>query len=81
MLLSILLMSNTCGMMGFTIKINLFKHKRFKDGWCRYRIIVSSHLTVFRAVLSKSDEGVSISVVDLGEGPGGLGAPLIFRRN
>ena len=49
-------MSNTCGIMGFTIKINFFKYKRFKDGWCRYRIIVSSHLTVFHAVLTKRDD-------------------------
>ena len=31
---------------GFIIKINLFKYKRFKDGRCRYRIIVSSHLNL-----------------------------------
>ena len=67
-------MSNTCG-----IKINLFKYKRFKDGWCRYQIIVSSHLTVFRAVLSKSDD-FNFSC-GLGEGPGGSGPPLIFRPN
>ena len=29
---------------GFTTKINLFKYKRFKDGKCRYKSIVSSHL-------------------------------------
>ena len=28
---------------GFTIKINLFKYKIFKDGSCRYKIIASSH--------------------------------------
>ena len=31
---------------GVIIKINLFKYKRFKDGRCRYRIIVSSHLNL-----------------------------------
>ena len=29
---------------GFTIKIKLIKYKRFKDGRCRYRIIVSSQV-------------------------------------
>ena len=39
-------MYNTCVVMGFTVKINLFKQKRFKDGRCRYKNTGSSHLTM-----------------------------------
>ena len=44
--------------MFFIIKINLFKYKRFKDGRCRYKIIVSNHLkapTVQRSSVFKRD--------------------------
>ena len=37
-------MCSKCVKIVFTIKINLFKYKRFKDGRCRYKIIVSNHL-------------------------------------
>ena len=36
--------SNTCVIMGFTVKINLFKYKKFKDGRCRYNNTGSRHL-------------------------------------
>ena len=36
--------SNTCVILGFTVKINLFKYKRFKDGRCRYNNTGSRHL-------------------------------------
>ena len=37
-------MCNTCVIMGFTIAINLFKYKKFKDGRCTYKNTRSSHL-------------------------------------
>ena len=38
--------SNTCVIMGFIVKINLFKHTRFKDGRCRYNNTGSRHLVM-----------------------------------
>ena len=38
-------MCNTCVILGFSKKINLFKYKKFKDGRCRYKNTGSSHLT------------------------------------
>ena len=32
---------------GFTIKLNLLKCERFKDGRCRYKTVVSSHPKVY----------------------------------
>ena len=72
-------MSNTRGIMDFIIKINFFKYKRFKDGWCRYRIIILSHLTVFRAVLSKTDD-FNFSRGSRGGARGAWGPPLFLDQ-
>ena len=37
-------MCNTCVVMSFTVNINLFEYKRFKDERCRYKNTGSSHL-------------------------------------
>ena len=39
--------------MGFTVKINLFKYKRFKDGRCRYKNTGSRHLKKFAILITK----------------------------
>ena len=39
---------NTCVIMGFTVKINLFKKKTFKDGRCPYENTGSSHPNSFK---------------------------------
>ena len=44
---NIIIKFSSCVIMSFTIKINLFKYKRFKDGRCTYKSNVKYILKSF----------------------------------